>query len=261
MLLFLSKMLPLFAYPPGLACLLIAVALLVRRKSSRWATAATVAALALLLVGGNRWTSMWLARSLEWRNIPSGPLPQAEAIVILGGAANAASWPRPWIHLTEAGDRILYAAKLYREGKAPLLILCGGTVHLEAAPEAASMAEVLEFVGVPESAIVQEPESLNTYQNAVKLHEILVKRNLHRILLVTSAIHMPRALLVFRHEGIDALPAPTDFGVTEGGTEEFSKGFGAILISLLPDADSLDLTSRALKEYFGLAGYRLAGWL
>lgn len=256
-----SKLLPVFAYPLGVVCLLIVLALLARRRSSRLATAAIVAALILLFVAGNRWTAMWLARSLEWRNIPSGPIPRAEAIVVLGGAANAASWPRPWIHLTEAGDRLLYAAKLYREGKAPLLILCGGTVHSESAPEAASMAEVLEFVGVPDSAIVQEPESLNTYQNAVNLREILTKRGIHRVLLVTSAIHMPRAMLVFKHAGIDAFPAPTDFGVTEREEQEFSKGPGAILLSLLPDADSLDLTSRALKEYFGLAGYRLAGWL
>ena len=70
------------------------------------------------------------------------------------------------------------------------------------------MAQVLEFIGIPDSAIIQEPDSLNTHQNAVNVKEILNARGIHRVLLVTSAIHMPRALLVFKHEGIDALPAP-----------------------------------------------------
>ena len=204
---------------------------------------------------------MWLARSLEWREIPSGPLPQADAIVILGGAVNDAAWPRPWVHLTGAGDRLLYAAKLYREGKAPLLILCGGSSHLNSEPEATSMAEVLEFIGVPDSAIVKEPASLNTHQNAVNTREILLKRGIHHVLLVTSAMHMPRALLVFKHEGIDVLPAPTDFGVIEQESEEMRSSPATILISLMPDAESLNLTSRALKEYFGLVVYRLVGWL
>lgn len=187
------------------------------------------------------------------------PLPRAEAIVVLGGATAPAFWPRPWVHLSEAGDRVLYAAKLYREGKAPLLILSGGGWY--GAPEAASMAEILKFAGVPDSAIIQETGSLNTHQNAVNVREILAARGIHRILLVTSAMHMPRALLVFQHEGIDALPAPTDFVATERDIEESYSGPAAILVSLLPDAESLEWTSRALKEYFGLAAYRLAGWL
>ena len=259
MLPFLSKLLPLFVYPLGLACVLMVAALLARRRRPRLTTIAIVVALALLLAGGNRWAALRVVRSLEWRNIPSGPLPRAEAIVLLGGATDPAFWPRPWVHLTEAGDRVLYAARLYREGKAPLLILSGGGSY--GAPEAASMAEVLEFAGVPGSAIVQEPGSLNTHQNAVNVREILASRGIHRILLVTSAMHMPRALLVFKHEGIDALPAPADFLATERDIEESHRGVAAILVNLLPDAGSLYWTSLALKEYFGLAAYRLAGWL
>lgn len=259
MFLFLSKLLPLFLYPLGLACALLMVALIARRRGPRIAAIAIVVALALLLVGGNRWAALRLARSLEWRIIPSVPLPRAEAIVVLGGGSEPAFAPRPWVNLTEAGTRILYAAKLYREGKAPLLILSGGGWY--GAPEAANMAEILKFVGVPDSAIVQEPGSLNTHQNAVNVRKILAARGIHRILLVTSAMHMPRAMLVFKHEGIEALAAPADFIATERDIEESYGGLAAILVNLLPDAESLHLTSLALKEYFGLAAYRLAGWL
>jgi len=238
---------------------LMAAALITKRRRPRLTTTAIVVALALLLAGGNRWAALQLARSLEWRNIPLAPLPRAEAIVVLGGATEPAFWPRPWVHLNEAGDRVLYAAKLYREGRAPLLIVSGGGWY--GAPEAASMAEILKFVGVPDSAIVRETGSLNTHQNAVNVREILAARGIHRILLVTSAMHMPRAMAVFRHEGIDAVAVPTDFVATEREMEESYSGPAAILVNLLPDAESLAWTSRALKEYFGLAAYRLAGWL
>ncbi|HTY53618.1 MAG TPA: YdcF family protein, partial [Candidatus Binataceae bacterium] len=218
-MLFLAKFLPLLVYPLGFACLLLLASLLLRRRLPRFSAAAIVITLSMLFVGGNRWTALWLARSLEWQNIPSVPLPNADAIVLLGGATEPAFWPQPWIHLTEAGDRVLYAARLYREGRAPLLILCGGSALPIPSPEAVSMAQMLEFIGIPDSAIIQEPDSLNTHQNAVNVKEILNTRRIHRVLLVTSAMHMPRAMLVFKHEGIDALPAPADFLVTERDIE------------------------------------------
>ncbi len=261
MFLFLSKFLPLFVYPLGLSCVLLTTTMFVRRKRPRLATAATALALAALFLGGNRWVALRLARSLEWRNIATAPLPIAEAIVVLGGGLEPAFPPRPWVQLAEPGDRVLYAAKLYREGKAPLVIVSGGTMRSDATPEASDMAEVLRFAGVPESAIARETKSLNTYENAVYVREILASRGIHRILLVTSAIHMPRALLVFKHQNIEALPAPADFIATEHDFEESQNDFGTIPLDLLPDAESLEWTGRAMKEYIGLAVYRLSGWL
>lgn len=258
MFLFLSKLLPLFVYPLGLSCLLLGAALLVVRKRPRLATVATALALAVLFVGGNRWVALRLARSLEWRNIAVALQP-AEAIVVLGGGLEPALPPRRWVELREPGTRILYAAKLYREGKAPLVIVSGGVARRGVAPEAANMAEILKFAGVPESAIVRETNSLNTYENAVYVREILVSRGIHRILLVTSAIHMPRALLVFEHQGIEVLPAPADFIATAQDIEESNDSLEAIAINLVPDAVSMEWSSRAIKEYLGLAVYHLTG--
>ncbi len=255
----LSKLLPLFVYPLGFSCLLLSAALLVGRKRPRLATAATALALAVLLVGGNRSIALELARSLEWRNIPAAALQPAEAIVVLGGGLEPALPPRRWVELREPGTRILYAAKLYREGKAPLVIVSGGAARPGAPPEAANMAEILKFAGVPESAIVQETNSLNTYENALNVRTILASRGIHRILLVTSAIHMPRALLVFEHQGIEVLPAPADFIATAQGLEESNHSLEAIAINLVPDAVSMEWSSRAIKEYVGLAVYRLTG--
>ncbi|MBD1943040.1 YdcF family protein, partial [Coleofasciculus sp. FACHB-712] len=142
MFLFLSKLLPLFIYPLGIACVLMIVALVLLWKRPRWAAVPIVLALIALLVGSNGWVENSLLRSLEWQNLPPSELPTAEAIVILGGATKSALPPRPSVDLSEEGDRVFYGAQLYREGKAPLVIASGGRIDWRGsgAPESADMA-------------------------------------------------------------------------------------------------------------------------
>jgi uncharacterized SAM-binding protein YcdF (DUF218 family) len=85
---YLSKFLPLFVYPLGLACVLLALALVLRRRR-RWQTALVALSLVTLWLGGNRLASMFLVRSLEWQYLPPREPPQAEAIVVLGGGTRA----------------------------------------------------------------------------------------------------------------------------------------------------------------------------
>ncbi|MFM7579622.1 MAG: YdcF family protein, partial [Microcystaceae cyanobacterium] len=113
----------------------------------------------------------------------------------------------------EAGDRVLYGAKLYREGQAPWVIASGGRISWLSggSPEAQDMAELLTFLGVPPDNILQDPLSLNTEQNAKNVQKIVQEKGLKKLLLVTSAFHMTRAQLIFTKLGMDVLPAPTDF--------------------------------------------------
>lgn len=263
MFLFLSKLLPLLLYPLGLACLLMIVSLVLLWRRSRWTPVPILVALIALLLGSNGWVSNGLVQSLEWQHLPPTELPTAEAIVILGGVTKSASPPRPAVDLSEEGDRVFYGGQLYREGKAPLVITSGGRIDWRGAgsPESADMAAILEILGVPKSAILQDPASLNTYQNAVNVRKILEDRKIRRVLLVTSAMHMPRSLLIFKRQKIEAIPAPTDFSVTEAELREPSSSWQAVLLNLFPDADRLQKSTRALKEYIGIGVYRLRGWL
>lgn len=262
MTLYLSKLLPLFLYPLGLACLLMVVALITLWKRPRWAAGAIAGALIVLLVGSNGWVTRSLVRSLEWQNIPPA-IPNAEAIVVLGGATKPASPPRPGVDLNEEGDRLLYAAQLYRQQKAPLVIVAGGRIRWrgKGSPESADMANILVQMSVPAEAIIQEPDSLNTYENAVNVKKILDDNGIRQVLLVTSAMHMPRSLLIFKHQGIAAIPAPTDFSVTADDLRELRNSPQNIVLSLLPDSNRLENFTRAFKEYIGLVVYRLRGWL
>ncbi len=263
MFLYLSKLLPLLIYPLGLACVLMVVALVTLWKRPRWAAVAISLALIFLLVGGNSWTARYLVRSLEWQNLPTASLPNAEAIVVLGGATRSAAFPRPTVELNEAGDRVVYAALLYQKHKAPLIIPSGGMIEWlgTGSAESLAMATILQHIGVPASAIIEEPLSRNTYENAVNVKKILRERGIGRVLLVTSAMHMPRSLLIFKHQGITAIPAPTDFLVSDYELQELSNSSQSKLLSLLPNADNLEHFTSALKEYIGLVVYRLRGWL
>ncbi|NEN96026.1 MAG: YdcF family protein [Moorea sp. SIO1F2] len=281
MFIFISKLLPLFLYPLGLACVLLVVALVMSWRNPRWVPIPVALALIVLLVSSNTWVTNSLIRSLEWQYLPTSELPEADVIVILGGATKPPFPPRPTPEVDEAGDRVLYGAQLYREGKAPWVIPAGGRIvwgsssnnssqrlssqsaqsSQRLAPESEDMAQILEDLGVPRVAIIQESRSLNTHQNAVNVRKILDQRDLRKVLLVTSAIHMPRSVLVFRRQGIDVIPAPTDFLVSQYELDEPNSSSQAALLHSLPNADQLSRITRAIKEYIGIVAYRIRGWV
>jgi len=263
MFLVLSKILPPFVYPLGLACLLIVLALFLRRRL-KWQKAFLVLALLLLWAGGTRWVAWGLTCSLEWRYLPPEEIPQAQVAVILGGATHSALYPRPLVEVNGAGDRVLYALWLYQQGKAEHLLLSGGSIDWLSADEnpAQDMATLLEMMGVPQGAIWLESESRNTYENAVYAKEFLEARGIEKVILVTSALHMPRSVALFEAQGLEVISAPTDYNVTQPGWEHLKQpNLAAQLYNLLPSAENLSLTTRALKEYLGLLAYRLRGWL
>jgi uncharacterized SAM-binding protein YcdF (DUF218 family) len=252
---FVSKLAPLFVYPLGLACLLVMLAWLAAGRR-RWYSAALSGALLLLWLGGSRWVAVSLVGSLESQYPGLADPAAAPAIVVLGGGTFPAVPPRPTVELGGAGDRLIEAARLYRAGKAPRIVASAGRVRWSAnqAPESADMAEVLEFLGVPREAILEESRSRNTFENAVETRRLLAPQGIQRVLLVTSALHMPRAVALFRCAGFDVVPVPTDFWVSDEDRSGFGDGsVEGVLLGVLPDAENLANTTRALKEYLGLA--------
>jgi uncharacterized SAM-binding protein YcdF (DUF218 family) len=263
MFLFISKLLPSFFYPLGATCVLLILALFLWWKNSRWTPAAIGLSLIILLLSGNVWFSNWLVQSLEWQNIPQGDLPQADAIVVLGGGTRSQAYPRPDVDLNDAGDRVLYGGKLYRAKKAPIVIVSGGRIEWRGGgdPESEDLSKILESMGVPRSAILQDPGSYNTYENAVNVQQILQAHHLQKILLVTSAMHMPRSLAIFRHLGINAIAAPTDYRVSQLDLDEPNRQTESVILGFLPEENRFLYTTQAIKEYIGLVIYKLRGWL
>lgn len=259
----LPKLISLFLYPLGLIWLLLVAALLLWKRKPVWARVATLLALAVIWIGGNHWVATGLVRSLEWQYLPPEPLPQADAIVVLGGATQPALYPRSTVEIGGAGDRLIYATHLYHQGAAHHILVSGGYIAALSERTAASsqdMAALLIMLGVPETAIWQETESRNTYENAVYSRAFLEERGIDRIILVTSASHMPRAVGLFEYQGFDVIPAPTDYGVTQAGWENlWQPNLATQVFNFFPDVSNLNTTTRVIKEYLGILLYRLRG--
>lgn len=264
MFVYLSKLLPLFIYPLGLSFLIfLTVALFGRKK--RPLKGLLISGLIILYLASNRWVSYGLARSLEWKNLPPQDLPHAEVIILLGGGTEPADPPRPMAEVNSAGDRVLYAAKLYHAGAAPIILVSGGNLEFSSERKikpAEDMTELLLLLGVPEDAIWQQPHSQNTHEDALYSAEILAEKDINEVILVTSAMHMPRSKALFIKQGLAVIPAPVDFTITKQNWHTaFHPNFGEFLINLLPGVGPLSLTTNAIKEYIGLLIYGLRGWL
>lgn len=264
MFVFLSKLLPLLVYPLGLACfaLIIAIASKYRHGLQR---GLMIFVVILLWLSSNRWVSYALARTLEWKNLPPEGTPQAEVMVVLGGGTESYDYPRPMTEVNGAGDRVLYAAQLYKDGAAPRIILSGGNLGFstnQSATPAQEMQDLLSLTGVPAEVVWLQTESQNTYEDALYSSNILRENGIEEIVLVTSAMHMPRAKALFEEQGISVIPAPVDFTVTEQGWENiFKPSWQEVLIYLLPNESSLGLTTNVLKEYIGMLVYKIQDWI
>lgn len=203
-------------------------------------------------------TSNSLLYTLESRYPAQTEFPPVSAIVLLGGAGVPFLPPQIYPEFNEAGDRIFHAARLFKKELAPRIIITGGkcvTFRKDHMPEAQNNAYFLtEFCGIDSSALVLEKDAANTYQNGIYVDRIFDKNNWEKkIILVTSAYHMPRSVRIFRKLGFQIYPAPTDFN----SYTSFSQG----IFDFLPSIDALRGSTTALHEVYGMVGYILFKWI
>jgi len=169
-------------------------------------------------------------------------VPQAEAIVVLGGGVSPAGHGELYPNLESGADRVWHAARLFHASKAPLVLLTGGSDPKHSVTsEAEAMRRFMVALGVPEQVILLEQQSRNTTQNAEYSAEILAEQGVNRILLVTSAYHMPRAKGLFQAPGLEVIPVATDHEVLSR----------PLWRDLLPETSALDGSGRAIKEIVG----------
>ena len=120
---------------------------------------------------------------------------QADAIVVLGCRLRRSG---PSAALSR---RVALGVELYRAGRAPLLLLSGGS------GEAAAMRALAIEAGVPEGALLCEDTSRNTAENAANSARLLRERGLGRVVLVSHRAHLLRARLLFRRTGVTVVGA------------------------------------------------------
>jgi len=194
----------------------------------------------------------WLVHPLEDRfSPPPASMPTPDCIIELGGAINPdLSRSRNSFVFDASGARLTETAIESRRYPKAHIVLSGGSGNLTSAKidEATTARRFLIALGVDASRITIETRSRTTYENAL-LSRPLVKAG-ETCLLVTSALHMPRAVGVFRHLGYSIVPDPVGY-LTSGRPSDFWSVNGAL--------GGLQRTDAALHEWIGLVVYRVTG--
>ena len=228
--------------PPGifiLAMLGIAVYLWKKRHQHRAAglLAALACALYLLSIGA---VADRLMGTLE-RTYDVPEEAQGDVIVMLGGGAIADVQDVDGVGMLaqSPSSRLLTTLRLHRRCNLPIL-LSGGQVFSDTGSEAEIARRVLLSLGVPNEMIYVETRSLTTGQNARYSAEILRREGFTQPILVTSAFHLPRAVLYFEREGVAVTPYPADFMVS-GNPQLY-------LIKFAPNVNALYTNTYFLQE-------------
>jgi len=200
----------------------------------------------LVLAGYGVFTDR-LAASLENRYPPLHDLEAIKKnhdpvfIAVLGGG----SYPDQQLPLSsqlapDSLSRLVEGIRLYRRLPGAKLLLSGGAAFQDV-PEALTLAKTAILLGAREEDLVVEAKSLDTADQA---REIAARVGKVPCILVTSAIHMPRSVALFRKHGLNPIPAPTNY-LTVKQTRLAPGAF-------FPNATSLRRAEAAIHEYLGL---------
>lgn len=251
-MLMLTKILSLLVYPLSLGLVLLFLSVLggmTGRRGFSWLMA--LLALIVLYVPSTEFGSSWLVTPLEGRHPGFSPeeLPSADVIVLLGGATEGESRFGHGADFNNAADRVFTAAELYYAGKAPTILISGGS-HPPNRAEADLLAEKFVALKIPRSALILETASRTTHENAVNAGKILKQAGYQHILLVTSGSHMRRALALFEKQGLQVTAAATDHQLPK---------FEPLVPGWLPTYYRLARSSRALHEHVGYWVYDMTG--
>ncbi len=243
-MIYVHKILPLLVSPLGLALAFLLLALVVRR---RWPV---LGAIVVLYAFSTQWVADRLFAYIEGPGpkLAVQALPKTDAVVVLSGMlATPAAVPNGY-EWSGAADRFFDGLAAFQAGKAPLLVFTAGKLPWErhASNEGARLVQKAHQLGVPMPNIRLTAPVENTADEAREVAKLL--GNKKRIILVTSAFHMPRAAGLFEHQGFDVVRFAVDYRVEERQTTP---------MTFVPDADALDKSSDAIRELLGRAYYAI----
>lgn len=181
---------------------------------------------------------MWgaLVRVIGWPLATRGRVVGgADAIVVLGAPL------RPDGSVGEVlEERVRAGVALWRAGVAPLVIVAGGRTRGAVRAESEAMAEVALGLGLAADALLLESQSQTTYENALRVAEILIERGLRRTVVVTTPFHLRRAVRWFRRAGLEAegwvIADSVQFRDGRRGLRWVLREYGSWLVSAWIDA-------------------------
>ena len=196
------------------------------------------------------------SRLLTYRYQPlrAAEVATGRTVIVLLGAGHG--WLRDWdrtpFPLIDAVElsRVAEAARVFRMAGDAWIISSGGASERSIWPDSEVMRGVLISQQVPASRILLESGSATTRDEAVLIAPMLAELHADRVVLVTSATHMPRSMGTFRAVGVNAIPAVARDPVPAMDWEFW----------LEPDVRALRFSSAVVREYLGIVKYAARGW-
>ena len=235
--------------PPAFQLLLLATAALLWRRNKSLAKACAALGILSIWALSTPYIASHLARSIE----PEPLLPEqladidADAIVILSAYLrwNSAEFG-DFVTGRRGIERLRYGVFLQHKLRLPIA-LTGGRLSPNWPHSLAEIMdrELQKIFSTPATFV--ETQSRSTAENATYTHAMLAPTGKTRIVLVTHAMHMRRARLLFEKAGFEVVPAPT----------AFVPGWHLTMMSLVPTSRALDTSSEALHEIMGYIYYRV----
>lgn len=240
-----------------LACWLVTLGALVKRRRRLAAFTGSIALL-LHLIGGTNLAAGLMARLERPYDPLTHPLPApgADAVVMLGGSHSFSKRSLVGWDAGEPSDRIFASVELVRLGRAPVLVLGGAFYKTNgvARPDSEPIVRWLRDWHAPIGEIIPLGICGDTHDEATKTAELVKQRHWKRVIVVTSGYHLRRAEGVFRQAGV-----PCEmFGAEFNGLEYWGDGLS---IKPVPDYVGFRAFSHWLHEEIGLLYYRAKGWI
>ena len=223
-----------------------------RPSEARFACGLTVTSLVVLYLASTPLVARWVAESLERQNPPVDPvtMPVADAIVVLGGSMYATVGPdgTTLLYARHASDRFETAMQAFSAGRAPIIAFGGGGTGVPGTPTEGEWNRARAIArGAPADRAIAGPVALYTSDESEGIARVLRERGVKRIILCSSAVHLPRARMNYEKLGFEVTPLPSDFA-TRGAAEDWSWAL------LIPRGMALSQVDAGVKEWMGLLG-------
>lgn len=217
-------------------------------KSRKVKKILTAVVLLMVLFFGNEFIFKTLVNSWQPKPVSLREGVSYEAGIVLGGSSSFDKYGRGYLNLS--ADRFIETCLLYKTRKIKRIIISGGSNGPNQLKDADFQFKKMVELGIPPQDIIIEDSSRSTFENAaftkIKIDSFGLKPP---FILITSAMHMPRAQMVFSKAGMPVIPFPCDYHVIESKTS-FSNYF-------IPGVSTIFSWSSFLKEVVGILGYKV----
>ena len=250
----LNKFVWLLFCPFSIGMILVVSALFIKKWRAKLLVVSIVWFWVLSMPLASYWLGYWLERDYPVQLVED--LPEADAIVVLGGGVGGCK-QYPYVDLGDAADRAWHAVRLWKAKKAPIIVPSGIF-------PSCSDGEFFKEAGIPEEALLIEGKSRNTEENAKFVAKILAAVNSFttpalkndakntKVLLVTTACHMKRSMLMFKRYApeLECIPVAIDHKMLQW------RGSGVQWRDFVPSIGAMHSCDCLLHEWLGYYGYK-----